>query len=239
MSLWQHKILRETSFKICIEKEKISLVCFLLPLKRDKNVWHLQAISSIWRPVEELEGFKQILRMYLFHSWRRLEAGTSITKGYERSPSAQGWEWMTKGHTPGLEAFQGFLLITCFWEQGLLFHDKTPFRVLPKLCYGLVGGNCILCLNAYLEWLRASQPYALFPENYKTTQLDNKLCQSTRGCPWVSFSECGSPSLTPLSLHLFLSLSSSWLAYSGRSSVTDSWQPHGKPHMWCIDACCQ
>ena len=74
--------------------------------------------------------------MYLLHSWRRLEAGTSITKGYERSLSAQGWERMTKGHTPGLEAFQGFLLITCFWEQGLLFHDKTPFRVSPKLCYG-------------------------------------------------------------------------------------------------------
>ena len=33
------------------EKEKISLVCFLLPLKRDKNVWHLQPISSIWRPL--------------------------------------------------------------------------------------------------------------------------------------------------------------------------------------------
>ena len=30
---------------------KISLLCFLLPLKRDKNVWHLQAISSIWRPL--------------------------------------------------------------------------------------------------------------------------------------------------------------------------------------------
>ena len=38
--------------------------------------------------VEELEGFKQILKMYLLHSCRRLEAGTSITKGYERSPSA-------------------------------------------------------------------------------------------------------------------------------------------------------
>ena len=36
---------------MCIEKEKILLVCFLLLLKRDKNVWHLQAISSIWRPL--------------------------------------------------------------------------------------------------------------------------------------------------------------------------------------------
>ena len=38
--------------------------------------------------VEELEGFEQILKMYLLHSLRRLEAGTNITKGYERSSSA-------------------------------------------------------------------------------------------------------------------------------------------------------
>ena len=52
------------------------------------------------------------------------------------------------------------------------------------------------CFDVYLKWLRASLPYALFPENYKTTQLDNKLCQSSRDCSWMSFSECGSPSLT-------------------------------------------
>ena len=72
-----------------------------------------------------------------------------------------------KGYMPGLEAFEGFLLTTCFWEQGLLFHDKTPFRVSPKLCYGLGGGNCILCLNAlmfYRERLHASLLYALLPE---------------------------------------------------------------------------
>ena len=33
------------------EGKKISLVCFLLPLKRDKNVWHLQPLSSVWRPL--------------------------------------------------------------------------------------------------------------------------------------------------------------------------------------------
>ena len=32
------------------EGKKMSLVCFLMPLKRDKNVWHLQPISSVWRP---------------------------------------------------------------------------------------------------------------------------------------------------------------------------------------------
>ena len=36
---------------MCIDKEKISLVCFLLPLKREKNVWQLQGISSLWRPL--------------------------------------------------------------------------------------------------------------------------------------------------------------------------------------------
>ena len=90
---------------------------------------------------------------------------TSITKGYERSSSAQGWERIMKGHTPSLEEFGGFLLTA--WEQGLLFHDKTPFRVSPKLCYGLGSGNCILCLNAlmfYRERLCASLLYALLPE---------------------------------------------------------------------------
>jgi len=34
------------------EGEKITLVCFLLPLKRKiKNVQHLQPISSVWRPL--------------------------------------------------------------------------------------------------------------------------------------------------------------------------------------------
>ena len=57
---------------------------------------------------------------------------------------------MRKGHTPGLEVFKGFLLTICFLEQGLLFHDKTPFRVSPKLCYVLGGGNYILCWNALM-----------------------------------------------------------------------------------------
>ena len=32
-------------------EENISLVCFFLPLKRDKNVWHLQPPFSTWRPL--------------------------------------------------------------------------------------------------------------------------------------------------------------------------------------------
>ena len=33
------------------EGKIISLVCFLLRLREIKNVWHLQPISSIWRPL--------------------------------------------------------------------------------------------------------------------------------------------------------------------------------------------
>ena len=88
-----------------------------------------------------------------------------------------------------------------FWppvseRKDCCFMIRLPLE-FRQSCYGLGGRNCILCLNALMFiWNGyASQPYALFPENYKPTQLDNKLCQSTRGCPWVSFSECGSLSL--------------------------------------------
>ena len=125
----------------------------------------------------------------------------SITKGYEHSPNAWHWERITKCYTLGLEAFEGFLLTTCFWEQGLLFHDKTLFRVSPKLCYDLGGGNCILCLNALMFIWNGYMQVCLMLYSLKIIKLHNwiiKLCQSTRGCPWVSFSECGSPSLTLL-----------------------------------------
>ena len=153
----------------------------------------------VYLGVEELESFEQILKMYLLHSWRRLEGGMSITKGYEHSLSAWGWERITKCYTPGLVVFEGFLLTTCFWEQGLSFHDKTPFRLSPKLCYGLGCGNYILCLNALMFIWNGYMQVCLMLCSLKIIKLHNwiiKLCQSTRGCPWVSFSECGSPSLT-------------------------------------------
>ena len=50
MSLWQQRILRETSFYICVEKGgNITLVCFLLLLKREKKCLTLQSIFSICR----------------------------------------------------------------------------------------------------------------------------------------------------------------------------------------------
>ena len=93
--------------------------------------------------------------MYLLHSRQRLEAGTSITKGYERSLSAQGWEQMMEGQYArpwGIRRLSSDHLFPSdhLTKQGLLFHDKTPFRISPKLCYGLGGRNCILCLNALM-----------------------------------------------------------------------------------------
>ena len=130
--------------------------------------------------------------MYLLHSWWRLEAGTSITKGYEHSPSAWGWKRITKGYTPGLEAFEGFLLTTCFWEQGLLFHDKAPFRVSPKLCYGLGGGNCILCLNALMFIWNGYMQVCLMLYSLKIIKLHNWIInfvsplEAVPECPFQS-----------------------------------------------------
>ena len=157
----------------------------------------LNGLPSKWTEiVEELEGFKQILKMYLLHSWGRLKAETNITKGYERSPSAWGWEQITKGYTHSLEVFEGFFLATCFWEQGLLFHDKTPFRVSPKLCYGLGGGNCILCLNALMFIWNGYVQVCLMLYSLKIIKLHNWIInfvsplEAVPECPFQSaFSE--------------------------------------------------
>ena len=130
--------------------------------------------------------------MYLLHSWWRLEAGTSITKGYEHSPSAWGWKRITKGYMPGLEALEGFLLTTCFWDQGLLFHDKTPFSVSPKLCYGLGGGNYILCLNALMFIWNGYVQVCLMLYSLKIIKLHNWIInfvsplEAVPECPFQS-----------------------------------------------------
>ena len=95
-------------------------------------------------------------------------------------------------NTPGLEAFEGFLLTTCFWEQGLLFHDKTPFRVSPKLCYGLGGGNCILCLNALMFIWNGYVQISLMLYSLKIIKLHNWIInfvsplEAVPECPFQS-----------------------------------------------------
>ena len=137
---------------------------------------------------------------------------------------------MTKGHTPGLEAFGGFLLTTCLWEQGLLFHDKTPFRVSPKLCYGLGGGNCILCLNAlmfYRESLRASLLYALLPE---TIYLRSEVSEVAQLCPTLGDPvDCSPPGS---SVHGILQARIlEWVAISFSRGVFPTQGPNpGLPH---------
>ena len=95
-------------------------------------------------------------------------------------------------NTPGLEAFEGFLLTTCFWEQGLLFHDKTSFRVSPKLCYGLGGRNCILCLNVLMFIWNGYVQVSLMLYSLKIIKQHNwiinfvSLLEAVPECPFQS-----------------------------------------------------
>ena len=103
--------------------------------------------------------------------------------------AGNGWQ---RVNMPGLEAFGGFLLTTCLWEQGLLFHDKTPFRVSPKLCYGLGGGNCILCLNALMFIWNGYVQVSLMLYSLKIIKLHNWIInfvsplEAVPECPFQS-----------------------------------------------------
>ena len=44
-------------------EENILLVCFFLPLKSDKNVWHLQPSFSTWRPLAFLPVNPLIIKL--------------------------------------------------------------------------------------------------------------------------------------------------------------------------------
>ena len=106
--------------------------------------------------------------------------------------AGNGWQ---RVNMPGLEAFKRILLTTCIWEQRL-FHDKTPFRVSPKLCYGLGGGNCISCLNALLFIWNGYVQVSLMLYSLKIIKLHNWIInfvsplEAVPECPFQSgFSE--------------------------------------------------
>ena len=83
-------------------------------------------------------------------------------------------------------------LTTCFWEQGLFFHDKTPFRVSPMLCYGLGGGNCVLCLNALMFIRNGYMQVCLMLYSLKIIKLHNWIInfvsplEAVPECPFQS-----------------------------------------------------
>ena len=110
-----------------------------------------------------------------------------------------------KGYKPGLEAFKGFLLATCFWEQGLLFPDKTPFRVSPKLCYGLGGGLCVLCLNALMFIWNGYVQVCLMLYSLKIIKLHNWIINFVS--PLEAVPECPFQSVVLRALHLCLYIS--------------------------------
>ena len=45
-------------------EENVLLVCFFQPLKRDKNVWHLQPPFSTWRPLAFLPVTLSLLTVF-------------------------------------------------------------------------------------------------------------------------------------------------------------------------------
>ena len=115
------------------------------------------------------------------------------------SKAGNGWR---RVNTPGLEAFEGFLLTTCFWEQGLLFHDKAPFRVSPKLCYGLGSGNCILCLNALMFIWNGYVQVCLMLYSLKIIKLHNWIINFVS--PLGAVPECPFQSVVLWALHLLI-----------------------------------
>ena len=107
-------------------------------------------------------------------------------------------------NTPGLEAFEGFLLTTCFllttWpSKDCCFMIRLPLEFRQSYVMAWAVGTVFY---AWMLWCFVEKGCmqvcfmlcSLRP--YICKQIDNKICQSTRGCPWVSFSVCGSPSLT-------------------------------------------
>ena len=113
--------------------------------------------------------------------------------------AGNGWR---RVNIPGLEAFEGFLLTTCFWEQGLLFHDKTPFRVSPKLCYGLGGGNYILCLNVLMFIWNGYLQVCLMLYSLKIIKLHNWIINFVS--PLEAVPECPFQSVVLWALHLLI-----------------------------------
>ena len=135
--------------------------------------------------------------------------------------------WVPKGgngwwsvNIPGLEAFEGFLLTTCIWEQRLLFHDKTPFRVSPKLCYGLGGRNCILCLNALMFIWNGYVQDSLMLYSLKIIKLHNWIINFVS--PLEAVPECPFQSAVLRALHFSFSVSPS-KEYSGPISFRIDW----------------
>ena len=74
-------------------EENISLVCFFLPLKRDKKVWHLQPPFSIWRPLAFLPV---TLSITLYAKQKKTHRCTEQTFGLcERR---RGWDVSREQH---------------------------------------------------------------------------------------------------------------------------------------------
>ena len=101
-----------------------------------------------------------------------------------------------------------------------MFHDKTPFRVSPKLCYDLGGRNCILCLNVLMFIWNGYVQVSLMLYSLKIIKLHNWIINFVS--PLEAVPECPFQSAVLRALHFSFSVSPS-KEYSGPISFRIDW----------------
>ena len=115
-----------------------------------------------------------------------------------------------------------------------MFHDKTPFRVSPKLCYGLGGGNCILCLNPLMFIWNGYVQVSLMLYYLKIIKLHNWIInfvsplEAVPECPLRSAVLRALQWCLPAALGAFVGRGRGWKVFL--LAPVQSSSPHTPPH---------
>ena len=113
-----------------------------------------------------------------------------------RVPEAgNGWRRVVR---PALKRSKASFWPPISCSKGCCFLIRLPLEFRHSYVMSPAVGTVFY---AWMLWCLSRKPtcksaVCSLPWDHKTAQLDNTLCQSTRGCPWVLLSERGSPSLT-------------------------------------------
>ena len=120
----------ERNLLLNLYKENISLVCFFLPLNRDKNVWHLQPPFSTWRPLAFLP----------------VTLSASLTRWTWVWVNSGSWWWTGR---PGMLWFMGSQRVRQDWVTELNWRDLSQNIRISCVCACVCLCVCIgaqLCL---------------------------------------------------------------------------------------------
>ena len=144
------------------EGGKKSLVCFLLLLKREKNVWHLQRISSVWRPLA-------FLTVTLSTVWRWHDTT-------HRKPKRNYLKITSKSEFSKVTGYKVNTEITAF----LYTNNVKPEREIKKSIPFTIATKRIKYLGINLP----KEIKDLHTENYKTLVKDTNRWRDIP-CSWV------------------------------------------------------